>query len=283
MLGRGQQMLQVTLGALLGLATWGIAQATDAPGELPITEADRDYWAFRPIEPPPLPSVDNPDWCRSPIDRFVLARLQEEDLEPVGTAGRDALLRRVTFDLTGLPPTPAERAAFVADRRDAAYEKVVERLLARPAYGERWAQHWLDLVRFAETDGFEHDKVRPQAWRYRDWVIDALNADLPYDEFIARQLAGDLLAPEDPQSRVATGFLLCGPDMPDINLREERRHNFLNDMTANVGEVLLGLQFGCARCHDHKADPISQLDFYRLRAFFEPIDLFTDHPLPGVV
>ncbi|QDU38126.1 hypothetical protein Mal4_24480 [Maioricimonas rarisocia] len=280
---RGQQMLRFTLGALLCLSMWGVALATDAAGELPITEADRDYWAFRPIERPPVPAVINPGWCRTPIDFFVLAGLQEEELEPVGPAKREALLRRVTFDLTGLPPTPAEQAAFLADESHTAYETVVERLLASPAYGERWAQHWLDLVRFAETDGFEHDKVRPQAWRYRDWVIAALNADMSYDEFIARQLAGDLLAPDDADAQIATGFLLCGPDMPDINLREERRHNFLNDMTANVGEVLLGLQFGCARCHDHKADPISQLDFYRLRAFFEPIDLFADHPLPGVV
>ncbi|MEW4527179.1 DUF1549 and DUF1553 domain-containing protein [Maioricimonas sp. JC845] len=283
MVGSDQPLLRMLVGMVLLVAICGTGLATDSPGELPITEADRDYWAFHPIESPVVPAVEDPGWCRTPIDFFVLARLEQAGLEPVEAAGREALLRRVTFDLTGLPPTPAERAAFLEDDSDEAWETVVERLLASPAYGERWAQHWLDLVRFAETDGFEHDKVRPQAWRYRDWVIEALNADVPYDEFIAWQLAGDLLAPDDPQAQIATGFLLCGPDMPDINLKQERRHNFLNDMTANVGEVLMGLQFGCARCHDHKADPISQFDFYRLRAFFEPIDLFTDHPLPGMV
>ncbi len=161
-----------------------------------------------------------------------------------------------------------------------AYERLIDRLLDSRAYGERWAQHWLDLVRFAETDGFEHDLERPQAWRYRDWVIDALNADMPYDKFVQWQLAGDEIRPDDAAACVATGFLLCGPDMPDINLLEERRHVFLNDMTGTVGSVLLGLNVGCAQCHDHKFDPISQYDFYRLRAFFDPADIFKEHPLP---
>jgi hypothetical protein len=186
----------------------------------------------------------------------------------------------------------------VADPRPDAYERLVDRLLAAPSYGERWAQHWLDIARFAETDGFEHDLVRPNAWRYRDWVIDALNADMPYDEFLRMQLAGDELAlvagssgvthgieaGERPSrsiasSAVATGFLLCGPDMPDLNLQDERRHNVLNEMTSTVGSVFLGLQFGCAQCHDHKFDPISMADFYRLRAFFEPSEFFDEAPL----
>jgi hypothetical protein len=173
-----------------------------------------------------------------------------------------------------LPPTPAEGAAFLADTSPQAYRKVVDRLLASRAYGERWAQHWLDLARFAETDGFELDKVRQQAWRYRDWVIDALNADLPIDEFIRLQIAGDELKPGDEQAAIATGFLLAGPDMPDINLKDERRHMLLNEITSTVGASLLGLQIGCAQCHDHKYDPISQADFYRLRAVFEPAELF---------
>ena len=159
---------------------------------------------------------------------------------------------------------------FLADDSPDAYDKLVDRLLASPAYGERWAQHWLDLARFAETDGFEHDLVRPNAWRYRDWVIDALNRDLPFDQFVRLQIAGDELLPDDRDAAIATGFLLCGPDMPDLNLQDERRHVVLNEMTATVGAVFLGMQIGCAQCHDHKFDPIRQHDFYRLRAFFEP-------------
>ncbi|MBL8848135.1 MAG: DUF1553 domain-containing protein [Planctomycetaceae bacterium] len=215
------------------------------------------------------------------MDRFILVRLEEQALSPLPEADRATLLRRVTFDLTGLPPTPAELDAFQEDRAPGAYERVIDRLLASPAYGERWAQHWLDLVRFAETDGFEFDHERPNAWRYRDWVVAALNADMPYDEFIRQQLAADELNPAAADDVAATGFLLCGPDMPDINDQQERRSTFLNDLTGTVSAALLGLQVGCAQCHDHKYDPISQYDFYRLRAFFDGLDLFTDHPLPG--
>lgn len=250
------------------------------PTEPPLIAADRNHWAFRPLVRPELPAVKDGGWCRAPVDRFILAKIELARLAPSPPAERASLIRRVTFDLTGLPPTSGEIDDFVSDTAPDAYEKLIDRLLASPAYGERWAQHWLDLVRFAETDGFEHDLVRPNAWRYRDWVIDAFNNDLPYDEFVRLQLAGDEIRPEDANAAIATGFLLCGPDMPDINLLEERRHNFLNDMTGTVGSVLLGLQVGCAQCHDHKFDPISQLDFYRLRAFFEPADIFRDHPLP---
>ena len=247
--------------------------------EVPVTDDDRLHWAFRPVSRPALPSVKHPGWCRTPIDRFILAALESRDLAPAPEADRLTLLRRLTFDLTGLPPAPDEIERYLADDAPDAYEQLVERLLASPAYGERWAMHWLDLARFAETDGFEHDHVRPEAWRYRDWVVSALNADLPYDRFLSLQLAADEVAPDDRAAQLATGFLLAGPDMPDLNLQEERRHVFLNSMTANVGEVLLGLQFGCAQCHDHKADPLSQYDFYRLRACFETLDLFQEQPL----
>ncbi len=206
--------------------------------------------------------------------------MEAAGLAPLAPADRLTLIRRVSFDLTGLPPTSQEVDSFVNDPAPDAYDQLLDRLLGSSAYGERSAQHWLDLVRFAETDGFEHDLERPNAWRYRDWVITALNNDLPYDEFIRQQLAGDEFFPHDADAAIATGFLLCGPDMPDINLLEERRHNFLNDMTGTVGSILLGLQVGCAQCHDHKFDPVSQLDFYRLRAFFDPAALFKDHPLP---
>jgi hypothetical protein len=253
--------------------------AEEAPSEEPITAENREHWSFQPLADVAPPAVTDAAWCRSPIDRFLLKELEEHSLAPMPDADRRTLLRRVTFDLTGLPPTLAEQEAFVHDDREGAYEHVVDELLARPEYAERWAQHWLDAARYADTDGFELDAVRQNAWRYRDWVISAFAADLPYREFVRQQLAGDLIHPDDPESLIATGFLLCGPDMPDINLQEERRHNFLNDLTSTVGQVFLGLQMGCASCHDHKYDPISQFDFYRLRAFFEPCDLFREQPL----
>ncbi len=254
-------------------------QETEAIEESPISDHDRDHWSFQPLQRPKLPAVKRIDWIRNPIDHFILARLEAEGLSPSPEADRVTLIRRLAFDLTGLPPSPDEVDRFVADRATDAYERLVDRLLEKPAYGERWAQHWLDLARFAETDGFEHDHVRPNAWRYRDWVIDALNRDLPYDQFVRLQLAGDEIAPDDPDAAIATGFLLCGPDMPDINSQEERRNNFLNDMTGTVGTVFLGLHIGCAQCHEHKFDPISQHDFYRLRAFVDPLQLFEDRPL----
>ena len=283
--------------SLAAIGQEDVAETTARPAvdatpivEAPITDADREHWAFRPIVRPPLPAVKGGSWPRSPIDAFILAGLEKESLAPVGEASRATLLRRLSFDLRGLPPSPAEIAAFESDRRPDAYERLVDRLLASPAYGERWAQHWLDLARFAETDGFEHDKVRPQAWKYRDWVIAALNADMPYDEFVMWQVAGEgsgfrvqgsgerrqetgdrgqESAIRNPHSEIATMFVLAGPDMPDINDQVERRHNLLNEATATVGSVLLGLQMGCAQCHDHKYDPTSQADFYRLRAVFE--------------
>ncbi|MFP6657617.1 MAG: DUF1549 and DUF1553 domain-containing protein, partial [Pirellulales bacterium] len=238
--------------------------------ETAITESDRDHWSFRPLLRPDVPTVRSLAGARSPIDCFIAARLEDKGLAFMPEADRRTLLRRVAFDITGLPPLAAEVEAFVADDAPAAFERMVDRMLASPAYGERWSQHWLDLARFAETDGFEHDELRPQAWRYRDWVIRALNADLPYDRFVRQQLAGDELLPGDPDARQATAFCLSGPDMPDINSQEERRSNLLNEMTGTVGAVFLGLQIGCAQCHDHMYDPISQADFYRLRAVFEP-------------
>ena len=255
--------------------------------EAPITDGDRAHWAFSPVVRPELPPVKEAAWMRGGIDAFILARLEKAGLTGAPEASRPALLRRVTFDLTGLPPTPDELTAFENDRAPDAYERLVDRLLASPAYGERWAQHWLDLARFAETDGYEHDKVRPEAWRYRDWVIAALNVDLPYDKFVLEQLAGNEVqgpsskvqseeevsaksAIRNPQSAIPTMFCLSGPDMPDINDQAERRHSLLNELTATVGATFLGLQLGCAQCHDPKYDPLSQADFYRLRAVFEP-------------
>ena len=238
--------------------------------EKPITRENRYHWSFQPLHRPNIPTVRDIDWPITPVDHFILTRLEQAELTPLPAADRVTLIRRVAFDLTGLPPSPDEVDRFLADTSAHAYEKLVDRLLSSPHYGERWAQHWLDLARFAETDGFEQDRVRAEAWRYRDWVIDALNRDLPYDRFVQLQLAGDELHPGDKQAVIATSFCLSGPDMPDINSQDERKHNLLNEITATVGSALLGLQIGCAQCHDHKYDPISQADFYRLRAVFEP-------------
>ncbi|MDB5389137.1 MAG: hypothetical protein JWM11_4783 [Planctomycetaceae bacterium] len=261
-----------------GLATEPANSVTISEPE--ITAVDRAHWAFEPLKTSAAPAVRDANWPQNAVDRYILARLEAADLRPLPPADKPTLLRRLTFDLTGLPPTIGEQTDFLSDQAPDALERLIDRLLASPAYGTRWAQHWLDLARFAETDGFEHDLVRPNAWRFRDWVVEALNADLPYDEFVRRQIAGDILHPGDPAAAVATGWLLCGPDMPDINLKEERRHVVLNELTSSVGAVFLGLQIGCAQCHDHKFDPLSQADFYRLRACFESAEIFRDHPIP---
>ncbi len=255
--------------AILLLSALLCPSASAAPIEEPaITAKDRQHWSFQPLTRAEPPRVRTKTRVRNDIDRFVLARLEESGLPPAPEASRETLIRRLSFDLIGLPPTPGEIDAFLADKSPDAYEKLVDRLLDSKAYGERWAQHWLDVARFAESDGFEHDKVRKEAWRYRDWVIRAFNEDMPYDRFIRWQIAGDELAPDNPDAALATGFLVAGPDMPDINLPEERRHNVLNEMTSTVGSAILGLAFNCAQCHDHKYDPVSQADFYRARAFF---------------
>jgi hypothetical protein len=219
---------------------------------------------------------------RNPIDAFVLARLEQAGLEPAPPADRLALLRRVTFDLTGLAPTPAECTAFLRDRAPDAYEKVVDRLLASPHYGERMAQHWLDLVRYAETEGYKLDRLRPDAYRYRDWVIRAFNDDLPYDRFAALQLAGDELESDNPDALVATGFFRLPAEEANGADYRRIRQDILNDITDVVGMTFLGLTVGCARCHRHKFDPIPQQDYYRLQAFFTPLLPRDDLPLAPV-
>ena len=258
------------LAALCFLPVLPAAEKSVAYREVPIDDYDREHWAFRPRGRVPVPPTPTSDWCRNEIDYFISSALPEAGLRPQPPAPRRTLLRRICIDIAGLPPTQAQMSDFLSDPKPDAWTRLADSLLQSPAYGERWAQHWLDLARFAETDGFEHDKTRPDAWQYRDWVIDALNENMAYDEFIQRQIAGDELYPDDPTARTATQFCLSGPDMPDINLLAERRHTLLNDITSTVGEVILGLQLGCAQCHDHKYDPVSLADFYRLRAVFEP-------------
>ena len=240
----------------------------------PITDEQRNYWAFRKPSRPQIPKVKNRSWVRTPIDAFILAKLEEKGLQPSPRADKRTLIRRVTFDLTGAPPTPEEINAFLADRSPRAYERVVKRLLASPRYGERWAQHWLDVVRFGETNGFELDAEREQAWRYRDYVVKSLNDDKPYDRFITEQIAGDELDPNSFEMRVATGFLRAGPQHVVAGNQDlaVNRQEWLTEVMFGVGNGIMGLTVGCARCHDHKFDPIPQADFYRLQAFFAASD-----------
>ncbi len=245
-----------------------------------LTEADRAHWAFQPVVRPKPPAVKHSTWPKSPLDAFILAGLEAKGLGPAVPASREVLIRRVTLDLVGLPPTLEAIDAFVRDASPRAYETLVDGLLASPHYGERWGRHWLDLARFAESDGFEHDAARPNAWRYRDYVVRAFNADKPYDRFIREQLAGDELFPGDPDAQIATAFNLLGPDMVDSADQVQRRRNTLNDMTDTTALALLGLTVGCARCHDHKFEPIAQRDYYRLQAFFTPAKFRQDLPVP---
>ncbi|MCB1227817.1 MAG: PSD1 domain-containing protein [Verrucomicrobiales bacterium] len=234
------------------------------------TEEQHAYWAFQPVKDAKPPKVQG-DWARNDIDRFVQARLEAQQLQPAPEADRHELARRLYFDLHGLPPTREQIDAFVNDPDPKAYEKLVDQLLASPRYGERWAQHWLDLVRYAESDGYNADGYRPNVWPYRDYVIRSFNEDKPYDQFVREQLAGDEIAPDDPDVLIATAFLRH--PVYEWNQRDVRGQwdIILTDMTDTAGEVFLGMSVGCAHCHNHKFDPILQKDYYRLRAFFAPV------------
>jgi hypothetical protein len=257
----------------------GIALAAPAADDYVVSPTTTEHWAWQKPARSIQPTVQNAAWIRNPIDAFILARLEAAGLQPAPPASPAQLLRRVSFDLVGLPPTPDEIDSFCNDPAPNAWEKVIDRLLASPRYGERWGRHWLDLARFAESNGYEFDEVRPDAWRYRDYVIRSFNADKPYDRFIREQLAGDELYPDDPDALIATGFNLLGPDMTDSSDQAQRRQNTLNDMTDTAGLAFLGLTVGCARCHDHKFEPIPQTDYYRLQAFFSPATFRKDLPV----
>jgi mono/diheme cytochrome c family protein len=245
--------------------------AVAAEGAFTITDEDREWWSVRPLARPPAPHVRDRDWVGNEIDHFILARLEAAGLEPAAEADRRALIRRATYDLTGLPPTAAEVAAFQADERPDAWERLIDRLLSSPHYGEKWGRHWLDLVRFAETDGYERDRLKPGAWRYRDWVIDAFNSDVPYDDFLLHQLAGDEIETPTAASIIATGYLRLGiwDDEPtDTALAQ---YDDLDSILDTTSRVMLGMSMGCARCHDHRGDPIPQRDYYRMLSFFRGI------------
>lgn len=235
-----------------------------------------DWWSLQPIAQVAIPKTNDTDRLRQPVDAFIQARLEQRGLNPAPPADRRVLVRRITFDVIGLPPTPDEVDEFVGDNRPDAFERLIDRLLASPHYGERWARHWLDVVRFGESNGFERDLPRPNAWPYRDWVIQAFNRDLPYDEFVRWQLAGDIIAPNDPESIRSVGFLVAGAHdtvVPVVDrMRALMRQDELEDTMGVVGQTFLGLTLNCARCHDHKFDPITAREYYQVASALAGVD-----------
>jgi hypothetical protein len=254
------------------LALW-VKMGAPYPAVTASPGSGRDFWAFRPPVDPPVPAVKDRAWARGPLDHFVLAKLEAAGLRPAPPADRRTLLRRVTFDLTGLPPAPEEIDAFLKDDSPQAFVRVVDRLLASPAYGERWGRHWLDVARYADSNGLDENVAHGNAWRYRDYVIAAFNADMPYDQFVLEQLAGDLLPAADPASRnrqlIATGFLALGPKVLAEVDEKKMEMDIVDEQIDTVGRTFLGLTVGCARCHDHKFDPIPTEDYYALAGVFK--------------
>ncbi len=271
--------------ALLARVTSDDPDLRMPPEGKPLTEAEvaslrawikqgaewQGHWAFEPPVAPQPPAVKNKAWVRSPIDAFILSRLEAKGLAPAAPADKVALIRRAYYDLTGLPPTPEQVDAFVADASPKAFEKVIDDLLESPQYGEKWARHWLDLVRYAETNGYERDSRKDLIWKYRDYVIRALNEDKPYDRFIKEQLAGDELPDKDSDSVTATGIYRLGIWDDEPADRPLARYDYLDDILRTTGETLLGMTIGCGRCHDHKIDPIAQKDYYSMLSFFSDI------------
>ena len=236
--------------------------------EAPTVADGRNFWAFQPISKPLIPDVSNKSWVNNDVDRFILAKLEERGLDPVADTNRESLLRRLTFDLTGLPPTPKQMELYLPDGSDDATERLIDRLLDSPRYGERWGRHWLDVVRFAESSGGGRTLLFPDAWRYRDYVIQAFNQDLPFDEFVKEQIAGDLLPTKgriDRQRKiVATGFLMLGPTNYEMQDKDILEMDVVDEQLDTMGKAMLGMTIGCARCHDHKFDPIPTRDYYAL-------------------
>ncbi len=271
-----QQIADLTQWVKMG-APWPGQEKTVASvstirrGKFEISDKDRAHWAFQPVKRPDVPAVKNTAWVANPIDAFILSKLEAKGLQPNPPASKRELIRRVAYDVTGLPPTPQEVEAFVNDAGPDAYEKLVDRLLASPRYGEQWGRHWLDLVRFADTNSYERDGDKPNAWRYRDYVIRSSNDDKPYDQFVREQLAGDELPDRTSDAIIATGYYRLGIWDDEPSDREQARYDNLDDVVATTGQVFLGLTVDCARCHDHKLDPIAQKDYYGLLAFFQNV------------
>ncbi|MSO21662.1 MAG: DUF1553 domain-containing protein [Acidobacteria bacterium] len=276
----GQRLTAEQVGLLRAWIDQGIEWPT---GPKTNQSTKSQHWAFRPPQRPRIPRVKNRDWVKNPIDAFVFSKLESEGIKTSAETDRDTLIRRVSLDLTGLPPTPEEVSQFLADSCADAYERLVDHLLASPHYGEKWARQWLDLARYADSDGYEKDLVRPHAWRWRHWVIAALNRNMPFDQFTIEQIAGDLLPDAGIEQKVATGFNRNTLTNREGGVdKEEFRVEQVIDRVATVGTVWLGLTLGCARCHDHKYDPISQKEFYESYAFFNSsVEVNLDAPLPG--
>ena len=270
----------LSLSSLLLLHTLAAAEIPVAPLGT-YKPLERKFWAFQPranVAPPLQSDAAAKRWTKTPIDAFILQNLRKSGLDPAPPADRATLIRRATYDLHGIPPTPEEIDAFVADKSPKAWEKVVDRLLASPRYGEQWGRHWLDVVRFAESDGYEYDTHRPDAYRYRDYVVRSFNTDKPYSEFVKEQLAGDEMEPVSEDRLIASGFNRMGPLRKNVGNQKVAgsRNEVLVEMTNVVGAAYLGVTVGCARCHDHKFDPFRQSDYYRLMGYFaqtQPHDL----------
>src|SRR5262245_9323412 len=263
--------LLVSVVAMAGGPLWA-AESKDAEGlaryDARIKPKDRRHWAFQPVRAGSPPIVKNTAWARNPIDQFILAKLEAQGWKPSPAAEPRALLRRAYLDLLRLPPTIPEQETFLNDPSSAAFDRLVKELVERPAYGERWARHWLDLVRYAETNGYERDGTKPNVWRYRDYVIRAFNEDKPFDRFILEQLAGDELDNADAETLIATGYFRLGPWDDEPADPAEDRFDQLDDMVSTSSQVFLGLTLGCARCHNHKFEPLTALDYYRMVAVF---------------
>ena len=239
-----------------------------AQSEPPARVASKPHWAWQPVQSQFLPVVAKKDWARDPLDAFVLAKIEAKGLTPSPDADRTTFIRRATLDAWGVIPTPEEVAAFESDASPDAYEKLVDRLLASPRYGERQARLWLDLARYADSAGFQNDNTRPNIFRYRDYVIKSFNEDKPYSRFIQEQIAGDEIAPGDQSILVATGFLAGYPDNSNSRDLVQRKYQITTDIVDTVGQAILGTTVGCARCHNHKTDKFTQKDYYSLQAFF---------------
>jgi Protein of unknown function (DUF1553)/Protein of unknown function (DUF1549) len=283
---RSRVVLAALLGAVLSSAFSAHGRA-DPPGyDSLIQPEQRRHWSFQPVHRPAIPAVKDTAWIRNPIDSFVLAKLEARGWRPSAPATPAALLRRLYLDVVGVPPTPTELASFLREPTAAAWERTVSELLARPGYGERWARHWLDLARYADTNGYERDDVKPLVWQYRDYVIHSLNDDKPFDRFVLEQLAGDELPNADAETLVATGYYRLGPWDDEPADPQEDRFDQLDDMVSTTAQVYLGLTLGCARCHNHKFDPLTMLDYYRMVAIFNPLQRpqqgRAELPLPAI-
>ena len=254
--------------------TTAAAPQSHAPPK--VTPETMKFWSFQPVRRPAVPVVKDKSWPKTPIDNFILAKLESQNLKHAGPAPKVALLRRAYYDLTGLAPSPKDVETFLADNAPNAFEKVVDRLLASPQYGEKWGRHWLDVVRYAETNSFERDGIKPNAWRYRDYVIDSFNKDKPYDQFVREQIAGDEIANPTAESIIATGFYRLGIWDDEPADKPTARMDELDDIVTTVGQGFMGLTMNCARCHDHKIDPIPAADYYGLLAFFNNITPYSN-------